>query len=113
MSGSSPEAPLLPSFFRSPLPRRPLPLPDRGLSGEYSNTSPDGVLTASGLNRIDGDLAKWNTGSQAFLKRLFQPPGTPLRVLRQHSSSTNLHRHSRTCAMVKSFTDRKSTRLNS
>src|ERR1035441_7089267 len=90
-------------FLRLPLPNRPLPLSDFGLSGEYSKTSSDGALTASGLNLIDEDFAKWKTGSQAFLNRFGQPPGTPLRVLRQQNSSTNRHPHWRTCASVRSF----------
>src|ERR1039457_2516978 len=91
-------------LLRLPLPNKPLPLSDLGLSGEYSKTSSDGALTASGLNLIDEDFAKWKTGSQAFLNLFGHPPGTPLRVLRQQNSSTNSQPHWRLCASTKSFT---------
>src|ERR1035438_7999894 len=83
---------------RAPLPSRPLPDADFGLSGEYAKQSAEAWPTASGRNLIRASgRVKWNTGSQAFLKRLVQPPGTPLSVLRQHHSSRNHQPHSRTC----------------
>src|SRR5580704_1681244 len=100
-----PSAPSLPAAEpRDPAPSSPLPEVDFGLLAEYSKQSSEVWLTSFGRNLICCCRQKWKTGSQAFLNRLFQPPGTPLSVLRQHSSSTKRQPHCRLCAMTRSFT---------
>src|ERR1019366_7531388 len=89
---------------RRPAPSSPLPEPELGLAGEYSKQSSEACPAALGWNLISAWRQKWTTGSQAFLKRLFQRPGTPLSVLRQQNSSTKRQPHWRRCAMIRSFT---------